>query len=169
MNELMRMVNSFNGSISLLNKSFFEEQSLYLLLAYLDQLGWLISPNSFSNGLDFQNWLDRFCNLSKVGCTSADLWNTRCSLLHMGTAESKHFKTNKHVRLAFYQNIALSDQEIMIKEQNYPNPTKWIDIKSLYECINEGIEVFLDELEVNVDLRKSVLAKCEKRYDLLRL
>lgn len=62
MNELIRMVESFNLSITILNKSYLEEQSLYLFFTYLDQLGWLTSPNEHSTGADFKNWVDEYCD-----------------------------------------------------------------------------------------------------------
>lgn len=167
MEKLREMFDSFNKSITVLNQCGYDKQSLILFLTYLDQLGWLISPkNEFSDGSDFRKWVDTYCDLTKVGCTSTDLWNTRCSFLHMGTAEHKNFNSEKHFRLAFYQNINLSDQEISTEEKKYPKPTKLIDISVLYSCLNDGIEEFLQDIERDPILKSSVLSKCEKMNNL---
>lgn len=168
MNELIRMVESFNRSITILNKSHLEEQSLYLFFTYLDQLGWLTSPNEHSTGADFKNWVHEYCDLSNVGCTAVDLWNTRCSLLHMGTAENRGFNSAIHCRLAFYQNLNLTEQDILREEAQYPSPTKMIDVNALYECLNQGISKFLDALDNNEVLKREVLIKADKRNNLLR-
>ena len=166
MDKLREMIDSFNKSITVLNQSGYDKQSLLLFLTYLDQLGWLISPkNEFSGGSDFKKWIDTYCDLTKVGCTSTDLWNTRCSFLHMGTAEHKNFNSEKHFRLAFYQNISLSDQEISSEEKKYPRPTKLINTFALYNCVNNGINSFLQAIELNATLKSSVLDKCEKMND----
>jgi len=166
MDKLRGMIDSFNRSITLLNESSYDKQSLFLFFTYLDQLGWLISPNQYSNGSDFRNWINTYCDLTKVRCTSIDLWNTRCSLLHMGTAEHKNFNSEKHFRLAFYQNLELSDQELIIEERNYPQPTKLIDTSVLYNCLNDGIDNFFQALDLDAVLKSSVLDKCEKMNNL---
>lgn len=168
MDKLLNVIDTFNRSITLLNKQYCEEQSLYLFLTYLDQLGWLASPNEHSTGADFKNWLDTYCDLTQTRCTSVDLWNTRCSLLHMGTAENRGFDNLINFRLAFHQNTNLTEQEISIEEANYPKPTKLVDVNILYNCLNDGIENFLKALDIDPILKKSVLDKCDKRNDLLR-
>lgn len=168
MKELIRMIESFNQSITILNKSCLEEQSLYLFFTYLDQLGWLTSPNEHSTGADFKRWVDEYCDLTNVNCDSTDLWNTRCSLLHMGTAENKGFNSAIHHRLAFYQNVHLTDEDILREQAQYPSPTKMVDVKALNECLNQGISKFLDALDNNEVLKREVLIKAEKRNNLLR-
>lgn len=166
MDKLKEIINLFNDSITILNEHRYEKQSLMMFFTYLDQLGWLISLSEFSDGSDFRKWVDTYCDLTKLGCTATDLWNTRCSLLHMGTAEHKHFNSEKHFRLAFYQNIELSDQDILSEEKKYPKPTKLVDISILYECVNYGIDNFLRAIELDSTLKSSVLSKCEKMNDL---
>ncbi|AYO54402.1 hypothetical protein CDG68_12475 [Acinetobacter wuhouensis] len=168
MKSLMNMIETFNLSITTLNKSFLEEQSLYLLFTYLDQLGWLIASGEYSDGKDFKRWVDTYCDLSNMRFTSVDLWNTRCSFLHMGTAEHKHFDNSKHFRLAFYQNTDLTENEIIAQEVKYPRPTKIVDVASFYNCINNGINKFLDALEQDPELRLKVLEKSNKRNVLER-
>lgn len=166
MDKLREMIESFHSSITLLSKSGYDKQSLYLFFTYLDQLGWLISPNKFSNGSDFRNWIDTYCDLAELRCTSTDLWNTRCSLLHMGTAEHKHFDSEKHFRLSFYKNVKYSDQELVFEERNYPKPTKLVDIFVLYDCVNDGINNFLQALVLDATIKSSVLDKCEEMNNL---
>lgn len=165
--KLIEMIDSFNQSITILNQHCFEQQSLYLYFIYLDQLGWLISPNEFSTGSDFQNWIDTYCDLTDLECTSSDLWNTRCSLVHMGTPEHKHFNESKHVRLAFYQNVNLTKEQCRIEEQNYPKPTKLVDTFHLYQCINNGINKFVLALDADENLRSTVFEKVKRRNDLI--
>lgn len=168
MQELLRMIETFNRSITILNESYLEEQSLYLFLTYLDQLGWLTSPNEHSTGADFKNWINEYCDLTKVRCDAVDLWNTRCSLLHMGTAENRGFNSAVHYRLAFYQNVNLTEQCILHEEARYSSPTKMVDVKALYDCLNDGITKFLETLESDETLRSLVLTKVEKRNNILR-
>ena len=166
MDKLREVINSFNNSITILNKSCYDKQGLLLFFTFIDQLGWLISSTEYSDGSDFRNWLETYCDLTQLRCTSTDIWNTRCSFLHMGTAEHKHFNSEKHFRLAFYQNIEFSEKELISEEKNYPNPTKLIDISVLYSCLNDGIEEFLQDIERDPILKSSVLSKCEKMNNL---
>ena len=169
MDKLRDTINSFNNSITILNKACYDKQSLFLFFTFIDQLGWLSSSTEFSDGSDFRNWLETYCDLTKLRCTSVDLWNTRCSFLHMGTAEHKHFNSEKHFRLAFYQNIDFSDQELVIEERKYQNPTKLVDVFDLYNCINDGIEKFIQNVESDPYLKSSVLGKCEKMNNFYTL
>lgn len=166
MEKLKEMINSFSESMTILNQRGYEKQSLTLFFTYLDQLGWLTSSTEFSDGSDFCNWIDTYCDLTAVSFTSIDLWNARCAHLHMGAAEHKYFNSNKHFRLAFYQNISLSDKEISIEEKNYPKPTKLVDTFALYNCVNNGIDNFLQAIELDATLKSSVLGKCEKMNNL---
>lgn len=168
MKNLINMINTFSNSITILNKSYLEEQSLYLLFTYMDQLGWLIAHGEYSDGNDFKRWIDTYCDLSNMRCTSVDLWNTRCSFLHMGTSEHKHFDDSKHFRLAFYQNKHLTEEEVIAEEAKYPKPTKMVDVTSLYDCIQNGVDKFLDALEIDLHLKYKVLEKINKRIILVR-
>lgn len=165
MNLLEDMINSFHSSARILHDAGLEKQVMYIVFIYLDQLGWLISPGDFSNGKHFREWLDTYCDLTKAKCTSKELWNARCSHLHMGTSESQQYK-NGDFRLGFYRNQDYSDEQITAEEANYPKPTKLIDTTILLQCIDKGIDNFLEALESNPDLKESVLDKCAKMNNL---
>lgn len=165
MDKLIRMVESFHQAVKILHNERLEQQSIYMILVYLDQLGWLISSSDFSNGEDFRRWLDTYCDLTEAKCTSKELWNARCSHLHMGTSEGQRFKDGDF-RLAFYRNVKLSDEQIAAEEKNYPKPTKMVDTSILLKCIDEGVANFSDALESNPELKESVLDKCAKMNNL---
>lgn len=165
MDKLIKMIESFHQAVKILHNERLEQQSIYMTLVYLDQLGWLIAPGDFSNWEHFQGWLDTHCDLTKAKCTSKELWNARCSHLHMGTSESKQYKDGDF-RLAFYRNIKISDEQIATEEANYPKPTKLINTTILLQCIDEGIANFLEALESNPNLKQSVLDKCSKMNNL---
>lgn len=166
MDKLIKMVESFHQAVKILHKARLEQQSIYMILVYLDQLGWLIAPGDFSNWQDFQRWLDTYCDLTKAKCTSKELWNARCSQLHMGTSESKHHEDGDF-RLGFYrQNIEISDEEIAAEEASYPKHTKVINTTILLQCIDEGIANFSVALESDPALKEAVLYKCSKMNNL---
>ena len=168
MEKLKEIISAFSESITILNTAGYEKQCLFLLLTFIDHLGYLTSPTEYSDGNDFKNWLKNYCNFDELRCTSEELWNTRCSLLHMGTAEHKHFNSEKHFRLGFYQNKYFSEKELIAEENKHSKPTKYVDLSKLFCSINSGIEKFLYDIESNPDLKLSVLRKSNSMNDLYR-
>lgn len=161
LNKLKYKLDNFNKSISLLYENNFDQQGLILFLTLLDQLGWLSSDNDFSTGKDFKNWIDTYLDTSKLNCNSEDLWNLRCSLIHMDTSQSQRFNPEKQSQLAFYRNMKLSEKQRKLAENEHRSTTKYVDFESFVQEFHIGLDRFTLDLCHKKNLRDQVLKKIE--------
>lgn len=160
--KLREKIENFHQSIILLDSKNYQIQSLILFFSLIDQLSWLSTNNDFSTGSDFKNWINTYLNLSKINCSANDLWNTRCSLIHMDTSQHKNFNPKKDVQLAFYKNLDLAEN---LKTNDKNISTKFVDIGFLFEEYNISISNFIDDIFSNKELRKTVLNKVNLMTD----
>ncbi len=169
LNKLKDKFNSFSKSITLLNQNNCDQQAFILLFTYLDQLGWLTSDGDFSNGADFKRWVDTYLDVSKLNCNSQDLWNARCSLVHMDTAQSQRFNPKIHSQLAFYKNVELSEENRKIQESRHASPTKYVDVGILFDEFDIGLRKFVLDIFIKKELRDKVLNKVQQMTDYIIL
>ncbi|MEM9216346.1 MAG: hypothetical protein AAGD25_18615 [Cyanobacteria bacterium P01_F01_bin.150] len=142
------------GAIKLLYENSHFVSSFKLLVSFIDTVSYLEFGDESRS---FQNWLDKYVNLNTVGVTSDELWESRNSLLHMTTADSRKVQQGKVKRLFFF---------IGEKEQRFPNnfeDFKYFDLTLLFKAIESGIEKWLKSY--NSDSSK--IKEFVDRYDLI--
>lgn len=171
---LLDFVNPLSESISRLNDTgsdgkSYPQQSLLLLLIFMDQLGWLTSSTEFSDGNDFKNWLNRYMDFTDLNCDANSLWIARCGLLHMGLPYNKGFKKEQDYQIAWYSNIKFTSQEIKNEESKYQRPTRLVNTNLLITRFQEAIFEFAKEVFENKELHKIVMEKLDKRPIHIRL
>jgi len=165
---ILEFINQFLEAISLLNlgvsngKSY-PNQAIYLLLICIDQLGWLSSPEKFSEGEDFKNWLNTYLDFRDLNCSADDLWVARCGLLHMGLPYSKYFNENKHFQIAWYSNSQFTVEEIKLEESMYNRPTKMVNVNTLFANFEKALDRFFYKYGTDENLRAMVEAKLKER------
>ncbi|WP_312979116.1 hypothetical protein [Atlantibacter sp.] len=73
--------------------------SAKLLMSTIDTMGFIeYDPQNAV----FQQWLDTYSNIEKIGLTSNELYEFRNSLLHMTNLDSRKHIQNKVRRVSFY-------------------------------------------------------------------
>ncbi len=68
-----------------------------LLLSFIDTIAWI----DIGEHHNFTKWIDLYADLSKIGVTSAEIWELRNSLLHMSNLDSQKVKQGKVRRVSF--------------------------------------------------------------------
>jgi hypothetical protein len=70
-----------------------------LLTSFIDTIAFLEFGDEPHN---FQKWLDTYCELSRIGITSDELWEFRNSIVHMTNARSRKVLSGKVLPLVIY-------------------------------------------------------------------
>ncbi len=97
LNRLLR--DDFLDAIKILWNAKKYVSALKLLFCMVDSLAYIDSGNDRDS---FTKWLDRYCDLDKLGATSQELWELRNSLVHMTNLESRKVSSGKAKRLFPY-------------------------------------------------------------------
>ena len=120
------------------------ESALILIYSWVDRLAWLSVESEDSSGADFKAWLNKylFTDTSKLTCNANDLWASRCSLLHTGTAEARDVKRGK-ARSVYYYGGPIS---VTAKNND---AEVFVNIGDLHVGLIEASNRFLQYLEKN--------------------
>lgn len=98
--DLFSLLNDdFFKAIKLLFQNKFYVSSIKLLLSTIDSISFLEFGDESKI---FVKWLEKYCELNKVGITNEELWEFRNSLLHMTNNKSRKVIQNKVSPLQFY-------------------------------------------------------------------
>jgi hypothetical protein len=89
--KLAEHIVKSNEAMAVLFQNKHHESALTLIYSWVDRLAWLSVESEYSSGADFKKWLNKylFTETSTLPCNANDLWASRCSLLHTGTAEAR--------------------------------------------------------------------------------
>ena len=95
--DFTKLINDdYFDSIKLLWNSRKYISALKLILSMIDTIGFIeYGPKADC----FVRWLDQYCELRKVGVTSAEVWELRNALLHMSNLASRRNRTGQVQRL----------------------------------------------------------------------
>lgn len=159
--KLTEHIVKSNEAMAILFKNQHHESALTLIFSWVDRLAWLSVEGEYSSGADFKAWLNKylFTEASTLPCNANDLWASRCSLLHTGTAEARDVKNGK-ARSVFYYGGP-------IKMTARNNDTEvFVNIAHLHLGLVDASELFLRHLIKNseeLDITNKKLGKILNR------
>ena len=130
--DLPRLINDdFFLAIKICYNSGYYTSATKLLMCFIDTISYISFGTS--SGKSFQEYLDRYCDLKKVGITSLELWEHRNGILHMTNLESRKITKGEVKRLISYVGTLTDDicQKICAKIKSSCN-----DLFT-FNCYNE--------------------------------
>ncbi len=148
------MEDDFFKAVRNLFQEGYYVSSLKLLMSVIDTVAFLEYEDVPGN---FNNWIDTYCDLSKMNITSAELWELRNSLLHMTNARSRKVRQNITKQLSFY----VSNEDI--PERISDGQSKYFNLKTLIYTVADGFERWGNSFNDQKDKFKGFI----DRYDLI--
>jgi hypothetical protein len=137
----------------------------YLMLLYstLDVFAYIWGGGrDQGSGSRFRNFSDKYIIKCLEDVTAFDLWGARCAIIHTGSPDSTASKQGKARRLLYSWGdgrIALLRE--IIKKAPRPELHAAVALEALEQAVADGLKEFLQDLELNADLR----AVCEPRLN----
>ena len=127
--------------------------ALKLLLSMVDTIGFIeFGPTSDC----FCKWLDQFCDLSRLGIESEELWELRNSLLHMSNLDSRKVRGKSVARLV----PVVTAPQVEISETEDDAKVFHVS-RFMLEVFPRGIEKWLETYNTNPEKFATFVA----RYD----
>ena len=123
--------------------------ALKLLLCFIDTIAYATYGDSTC--ANFRAWLDKYCDLQSVSITSKELWEHRCSMLHMTSLESRRVRKGAVASLIPY----VGPQDLLRLLQPAKGNEKYYSISDLLQCVMRGTNAFIDALRRDVALQKA--------------
>ncbi|HJR99811.1 MAG TPA: hypothetical protein VJ780_02645 [Flavobacterium sp.] len=148
------MEDDFFKAVRKLFQEEYYVSCLKLLMSVIDTVGFLEYDDVPGN---FKNWINTYCDLSKMNVTSEELWELRNSLLHMTNARSRKVKQNITTQLSFY----VSNEDI--EERISDGHSKYFNLKTLIHTVADGFEKWGESFNEQNDKFKEFI----DRYDLI--
>jgi hypothetical protein len=142
--KLAEHIVKSNKAMAVLFQNQHHESALILIYSWVDRLAWLSVESEDSSGPNFKAWLNKYLltETSTLPCNANDLWASRCSILHTGTAEARDVKKGKARSVYYYGG------PIEVTAKN--NDTEvFVNIGHLHVGLIEASNRFLQYLEKN--------------------
>ena len=115
--------------------------SVCLLLIKIDQLAWMSVENDLSGGEEFKGWVDKYLlPEADLKCDSADLWGSRCALLHQGTAEGRDVRKGNAKAVHYFSGTA----EVVASKNS---DICYVSIAALHVGLISAADKFFQEYE----------------------
>lgn len=153
--ELYRLMNDdFFKAIELLVNNGLFVSAIKLIVSAIDTISFLEYGDITGN---FKMWLDKFCDLEKIGANSSEFWEYRNSILHMTNSSSRKVIKNEVRALAFYVH------EVDLNELNKNAEYKYFNLKTFIDEVGLAMEKW--SAEFNNEPQK--MTKFIERYDLI--
>ena len=153
--------------IGLIDKDFFSAARLLfknkhfvscakLLMSTIDSISFL-EYGDVSNRVIFKDWINEYCDISKLGVTVDELWEYRSAILHMTNSYSRKVKNKEIYPIQFY--VSAKEEPDFIGDVE----TKYFNLKSLITSISDGVSDWSESF--NKDRGK--FSDFVDRYDLI--
>jgi hypothetical protein len=124
-----------------------------LLMSMIDSIAFIEFDDIQGN---FQNWLNEYACLSKVGITSSELWEFRNSLLHMTNLNSRKVNRGQLPSLVMY----IGDARHLVPPNS--SSEKYFSLKVLIDETNQALGRWL----LTYSEQPEKFEKFVERYDL---
>jgi len=140
--------------------------ALILIYSGIDTTGWLDSKDGYATRSSFIHWVDSYLFKAKpLPCTSLDLYAARCGLLHTYTPYSNLTAIGKaRIICCAWGAATVQDLQNKIKLTNNSGKYAVVHIEELYEAWHGGVQLFVKELEKDLDKKASVQHKASKFF-----
>ncbi len=146
----------FFGAIRLTYNEGYYVSCLKLILSAIDTMAFLEFGDIAHKNI-FIEWLDTYCELSRINIKQTELWEYRNSLLHMTNAYSRKVTQEYVKQLKFY--VSNSDKPDIIGDVQ----SNYFNIKSLIETVSVGIGKWAESFNSDKDKIEGFL----ERYDMV--
>ena len=151
--DLSRLIDDdYLLAIKLLYKSGHYVSALKLLMSFIDTIAFLEFDDTPKN---FQQWLDKYADLSNLGILSDELWEMRNSLLHMTNSDSRKVRKGEVHRLMFYVGTLTNGLP------NKSDEAKYFELMGLIKSVAYGVGKWANSY--NID--RSKFQTFVDRYD----
>jgi hypothetical protein len=152
--DLPRLINDdFFLAIKLCYNKGYYTSATKLLMCFVDSISYVASGKS--SATSFQEYLNKYCDLEKVGVTSYEVWEHRNGILHMTNLESRKITQGQVKRLISYVGTLTGDMPKGHKD------TKYFSLYDFMIEVGRSIGRYIDFLNKNPNEYESFF----KRYD----
>ena len=152
--DLCRLINDdFLLAVKLCYNNGYFISATKLLMCFIDSMSYVTCGES--SGKSFQEYLNKFCDLVKIGITSEELWEHRNAILHVTGLDSIKISKGKVRRLISY--VGTLTEDMPTGHEN----TKYFSLYDLMIEVGKSVENFVDSLIKNLNERKLFF----ERYD----
>jgi hypothetical protein len=123
--------------------------AMKLLLCFIDTIAYATYGDS--TGGNFKAWLDKYCDLKSLGITSDELWEHRCSILHMTSLESRRVKAGMVASLIPY----LGPANLLHRLEPLASNEKYYSLSDLVKSVMHGANTFIEAVRSDSALEKA--------------
>jgi hypothetical protein len=125
--------------------------ALILIYSGIDNIAWCANnSDSIKTREYFTKWVEKFMKPeNNLGCSSIDLYNARCGIVHASKAESDHSIKGKAKEIHYcFGNASPEKMTKVVEILGESNKVINIHIQQLYDCYKDSVQKYLSYLEL---------------------